>query len=136
MVHNRTMTADERFDRLEQIIERLGQRIDSLDQRMDRLDRRMDRVDQSLATLTGYVRELKTEMLNRFQVIENRLEVLAVTITSNDAKLSGFTKGVMDFGVVSSQLTKNQARQNEDTQTLQARVARIEERLGITDTAA
>ena len=43
---------DERFDRIERSIEALTQHFDRVDQRFDRVDQRFDRIDRSIETLT------------------------------------------------------------------------------------
>jgi chromosome segregation ATPase len=146
------MTADERFDRIEQLIENLGQHADErsariderfarIDQRFDRVDERFDRVDQSIETLnqrvgrveqsldnlTRYVLEFRQETLNRFQAIETRLDIPMSIATSMESKLPPLSKAIADFGALSTQIVAHQWKQTDNTFDLVTRVTKLEE---------
>jgi chromosome segregation ATPase len=84
------MTADERFDRIEHLIENLAQRneerfasIDerfaSIEERFDRIDARFDRMDQ------------------RFDRIDHSIENLTQRVTHVEESLDNLTRYVLEF---------------------------------------
>jgi archaellum component FlaC len=142
------MTADERFDRLEQLIEnltrhsderfaRIDERFDRVDQRFDRIDHsvenlteRVDRLEASVQNLTRYFMDFRSEALGRFQAIEARLDVpmsIAAKAEAQMSQVSTLTKAVTDLGAVTTQLSATQWKHTDNTFDLEKRVAKLEE---------
>jgi hypothetical protein len=80
------MSADERFDRIDESIGRLATQIAEL------------RNDS--ARLTRYVLELREEAIQRFELIDQRLNVLSSTVVSLDARFPPLAKAILDFGTL------------------------------------
>jgi archaellum component FlaC len=105
------------------------------DERFDRLDRSVGDLARSVETLTRYVLDLRQETADRLQTIENRLDMLASTVTNIDSRLPALTKAILDFGSLSTQLVREQSGQKNSTSDLLARVARLEETVSRLDAA-
>jgi prefoldin subunit 5 len=105
------MTTDERLDRIEQSIQNLAQSTESKFQNLERL---IGKVTQSSETnfqnLNRYVLELRTETINRFEIIDNRLSLLAATYQSVEARMAPLTKAILDFGAIANRLQIEQSR--------------------------
>jgi chromosome segregation ATPase len=142
------MTADERFDRIDQALERMNQRFDRMDERFDRMDERFVGIDrsieaqgrsiealtqtanvltQSVNTLTGYLLDFREEVIKRFQTIDNRLEVFSAGFASFDSRIPALTKGIMDLGAGASQFEREQWKQRDTAFELAMRVAKLEQ---------
>jgi vacuolar-type H+-ATPase subunit I/STV1 len=83
-------------------------------------DERFDRIERSIETLTQYVLDFRQETASRFQTIETRLDVLSATVASIDSRFPSLTKAIFDFGALSSQLVREQSRQKERVEKLEA----------------
>jgi hypothetical protein len=90
------MTTDERLERMEKSI--------------GDLTRHMLELRAETSNLTRYVLELRTETANHMEIIENRLEVLGVTILSLDSRMIGLTKAALDWGAIATRLQREQTR--------------------------
>jgi len=138
------MTVDERFDRIEQLIEnqtrrfdRIDERFDLVNQRFDRIDRsienlaeRVDRLEVSVQGLTRYFMDFRSEALSRLQLIEARLDVPMSIAQKAEAQMSQvptLTKVVAELGAVTTQLSAAQWKHTDNTFDLEKRVAKLEE---------
>ena len=138
------MTTDERFDRIEQLIENLIHRFDAVDERFAKIDERFDRIDHSIEnltervdrieasvqSLTRYFGDFRSEVLSRFQLIEARLDVPMSIAQKAEAQMSvvpTLTKAFHDLGAVTTQLSAAQWKHTDNTFDLERRVARLEE---------
>jgi hypothetical protein len=105
------MTTDEHLDRIEQSIQNLAQSSESKFQNLERL---IGEVAQSSATnfqnLNRYVLELRPETINRLEIIDNRLSLLAATYQSVEARMAPLTKAILDFGAIANRLQIEQSR--------------------------
>jgi len=106
------MTVDERFDRLDQAIAANNRAIATLTQNLDRL--------------TEYVLEFRRETATRFQLIENRLDILTSTVANIENRLPGLTKAILDFGTISNHIVREQSSQKDTIADLADRVTRLE----------
>ena len=101
------MTIDERFDRMDERLDRMERSIGELTQNLKTLS---ELTQQNFKSLTQYVLDFRTETANRFQNIEIRLDVLGASVSSLDVRMVPLTKAIIDFGAVTSQLQREQAR--------------------------
>lgn len=97
------MTTDERFDRIDTVLERMSQHA----------ERRFD-------ALTRYVADFRSEVIRRLDIIENRLGDQGATVANVEARLPALTASIFDAGSFAT----NQAK---ETASLSARVAKLEE---------
>jgi chromosome segregation ATPase len=135
------MTADERFDRIEQLLQGFAQRFDQIDQRFDRMDQRFDRVDQSIenlsvrvgkveesiAKLKEFTLEFRQETVSHITAIEARIEIPLATAASLELRLQPLSKAIMDFSSVTTQIMNGQWKQTDHTFNLEMRVSKLEE---------
>jgi DNA-binding FrmR family transcriptional regulator len=135
------MTADERFDRIDQALERMNQRFDRVDERFVGIDRSIEAqgrsiealtqianaLTQSVNTLTGYLLDFREEVIKRFQTIDNRLEVFSAGFSSFDSRIPALTKGIIDLGAGASQFEREQWKQRDTAFELAMRVAKLEQ---------
>jgi hypothetical protein len=75
------------------------------------IDERFDRIDQ-------YLQEMRAEVVNRLDIIENRLDTLNSTVHSIDLRLPALSKAITDFGSVATRLTRDHA-------ALEAKVSKL-----------
>ena len=101
----------------------------SVNERFDRLDESIGRLAQSLDRLTQYVLDLREENTSPLQVIENRLDVLSLTVVSIDSRMPALTKAMLETGSLASQLVREQSRQRDSATDLASRVAKLEDKV-------
>jgi TolA-binding protein len=105
--------------------------------RFDRIDASIERLSESLERLKSYTMELRQETMLRFDVLEHRMDILAATSASIEARMAPLTKSVLDSGSQASQFLREQARTKEMAAGLAERLARVEEKLSkLVDPAA
>jgi chromosome segregation ATPase len=102
------MTTDERFDRLDASMERLQQYLAEFKGDVARLSQYMAEFKGDVARLSQYVAEFKSETTRRFDLVENRMDVLTATVHSIDLRLPPLSKAILDFGTVASRLMRDQ----------------------------
>ena len=90
-------------------------------------DERFDRVDSAIERLTQYILDFRQETATRLQAIDNRLDVLASTLASRDARQPALTKAILDFGSLAAQLLREQAGLKDAVTDVSTRVAKLEE---------
>jgi prefoldin subunit 5 len=90
-------------------------------------EERLDRLERSFEVLTQSILDLRQEIATRLQAIDNRLDVLASTLASLDARQPALTKAILDFGALAAQLLREQAGQKDTVGGLSTRVAKLEE---------
>jgi 3-dehydroquinate dehydratase len=81
-------------------------------------DERFDRIDASIGDLKQYLIAMRTETINRLDIIENRLDTLTNTVHSIDLRLPALSKAIADFGSVATRLTRDHA-------ALEAKVSKL-----------
>ena len=74
------------------------------------VDERFDRLDESVSRLSRYVTEMREESTHRFDVIDQRLDILSATVASLDSRFPPLTKAILDFGTLAGRLTREQSR--------------------------
>jgi len=72
-------------------------------------DERFDRIDDTIARLTRYMLEFREETARRLDVIDQRLDFLSHAVVNLDGRLPPLNKAILDFGSVAAQLTKDHA---------------------------
>ena len=97
------------------------------EERFDRLDGAIERLSDLHRTLTEYVLDFRQETATRLQAIDNRLDVLASTLASLDARQPALTKAILDFGSLATQLQREQSRLKDTVTDVSTRVAKLEE---------
>ena len=112
------MTVEENMERLSGIVESLAGAVAKHDERFDRIDRSIER-------LTRYVLDFRQEAAERLQVLEGRLEIVAITVANTETRFPPFTKGILDFGITSTNLLREQSKQRDSQSDL--RLAKLEE---------
>jgi flagellar capping protein FliD len=80
------------------------------DERLDRIELSIENLARSTESLTRYVLDFRTETINRFQMIDTRLDVLSATVASLDSRMAPLTKAILDFGAVANRLQVEQSR--------------------------
>ena len=105
------MTADERFDRIDQKLEALTQKLETL--------------TRDVGALTQYVLEFRGETAVRFQNLETRMDVFAAAMAGLDSR--PLAKALVEFGAVASHLQRAQSKQTDTTFDLVTRMAKLEE---------
>jgi hypothetical protein len=117
------MTTDERLAELAGAVaalsSRMDERLNRVDERFDRVDERFDRVDARFDRQDEYILKFRSEVIVRFEAVEQKVGLLALTVGSLDSRMPGLTQAVMDFG----------ARSHNSTADLAARVAKLEEQV-------
>jgi len=70
-------------------------------------DERLDRIDTSIEKLSQYILDFRQETALRFLTIENRLDMMSLTLTgipTLEAKFAPMSKAILDFGSLSSHI--------------------------------
>ena len=99
------------------------------EERFDRIDANIERLAESVAHLTQYVLDFREETARHFEMVDNRLDVIAANLSNIDGRFPFVTKAILDFGKVSTQLTNDQARNKNANGELTARMERLEEKV-------
>jgi len=110
---------DERLDGVAARFDRVDERLDGVDARFNRVDERFDRVDARFDRQDDYMLKFRSEVILRFEAVEQKVGLLALTVGSLDSRMPGLTQAVMDFG----------ERSHNSTADLAARVAKLEEQV-------
>jgi len=97
------------------------------DERFDRVDASIERLSDQQRTLTEYVLDLRKETANRLQAIDNRLDVLASTLASLDARQPALTKAILHFGSLAAKPLREQAGLKDSAADVSTRVAKLED---------
>jgi hypothetical protein len=129
---------DEQFDRIDASIKEQGRLFAASLEEQGRVfagaikehDERFDRVDASIERLSHYVLDFRQETSTRFQTIENRLDMMSLTlagIPALEAKFAPMSKAILDFGSLSSKITRDQWIQKDATTDILARVEKLED---------
>jgi archaellum component FlaC len=66
--------------------------------RFDRIDANIERLSDTVKTLTQFVLDFRQETAQHFEVIDNRLDVLAAMVANMGSRFPPFTKAILDFG--------------------------------------
>ena len=93
------MTVDERLERMEQILDRLSDAVADLrETAADSRDKVAD-LRQTVDGLRSSLLDFRTETIQRFEGLDRRLEMVAITVSSLDSRVPASTKAVMDMQV-------------------------------------
>ena len=76
-VDHRFDGVDNRLDGVEQRLDGVEQRLDGVEQRLDGIDQRLDRVEQKIDILDLGQRDFKSEVNQRFSIVDERFNTLA-----------------------------------------------------------
>ncbi len=132
------MTADERFDRIEQFLQGLAQRLDQMEHRVDaRFDRvdqsienlnvRVGKVEESIEKLKAFTLDFRQETVSHITAIEARIEIPLATAASLELRLQPLSKAIMDFSTLTTQVMNGQWKQTDHTFNLEMRVSKLED---------
>jgi methyl-accepting chemotaxis protein len=152
------MTVDERFDRIEKVIEGLTlemrQGFTELRTSNQELRTNVQELRTNVQELRGGQQELRTsvqdlrdshqelrkdvsqireyvldfrrEVINRFDVMNTHMRVLASTADSYESRMSAINRAAMEQGATSTELAREQWRQKDATFELAERLTRLE----------
>lgn len=121
------MTLEEKADQLAAMVQSLAASVAKYEERFDRIDKSIERLFQADERTSGYLLDFRREVAERFQVLENRQEIIGLTLSSIETRFAPLTKAILDFGSTASYLIREQSQQKDSLSDLTARVTRIEE---------
>jgi len=98
---------DQRLDGVGQRLDRVDQRIEVVEKRIDGVDQRLGRVEQRLDILDLGLRDFKTEVNQRFAIVDERFNTLANHI---DAFMKLHETLDIEFKVIKEQMSRMEAR--------------------------
>jgi len=113
----------------QQLVAFLGERFDAIDRRFDSTDRRLDSVDRRFDSIEQQVRELRAEMLGRFDELYRRLERLEQEYLNTTSALRRIEALLVDESARRELVERDLARLKENVAVLRARIDEIERRL-------
>jgi prefoldin subunit 5 len=116
------MSQEERFDRIDASIARL-------DASVVRIDASSARIEANIGRLTQHILDFREETVRHLEVIDNRLDVLTATVSSIDSRIPALTKALLEFGITTTQLTNDHARNKNATAELASRMDRLDEKV-------
>lgn len=93
------------------------------------IDERFDQLDRTLEGIRAYLLEFRTEIIQRLEFIDRRLDVLSTAVTNLDARLPAVTKAVLDSQSMTAEILRSQAAGRQTAADLASRVARLEEQV-------
>jgi phage shock protein A len=127
------MMIDERLERIEASLENLTQSVEkvtvsheNLTRSYEILTKSHESLTKSHESLTRYVLDFRQETAERLHVIDNRLDTLSATVQNLDSRLPALTKAILDFGTLTSRLSREQSAQKESTVGILVRVDTLE----------
>ena len=123
------MTADERFDRIDGTLERLSDKMGGLSDKLERVSDKLERVSGDLAHLTEYTISFRTEVIAKFEVVDQRLDYLGSTLASLDSRIAPMSRAILESGATSAQLVREQFREKEAAAAMAARISALEEKV-------
>jgi len=82
-------------------------------------------IDKRFENLTTYMLGMRTEIIRRFDTVDQRLDFMANAMLN----VQPLTKGMLDLGSLMSQLTRAQQHSTDRHFDLETRVLRLEEML-------
>ena len=130
---DRKMTVDERFDRLEQLLQikfdRIDRRFEQVGQGFEQMGSDLAQVRTDLEHFEQYVLDFRTEVGRQFEIADHLPGVLANGVSSMESRIPALSKAATEFGAVVGQLTKVQPRPLDSSTDLIARVAKHEEQV-------
>jgi len=88
----------------------MNARLDRLEQaifaRFDQISTEVAALDRKVTSLQEFVLEFRAETIQRFEHLENRVDMMLLTVQSFDARVPALTKAVMDMQVRMGKLEK------------------------------
>ena len=130
------MTADERFDRIDATLERLSDRMGGLSDKVgglsgkvEGLSDKVERVSSDLARLTEFTLNFRTEVANKFDIVDQRLEFLGAAVDSLDTRIAPMSKALIASGLNATNLMREQLRDRETVAVVAARLSALEEKV-------
>ncbi len=106
------------------------------DERFDRIDANIERLAEQVARLTHFVLDFREESARHFEIIDNRLNVIAANINNIEARFPTITTAILDFGKHATQLNNDHVRNRNAIAELVARMDGLQARLTKLDPAA
>lgn len=94
---------------LEEKVDQLAATVQSLAAAVAKHEERFDRIDKSIERFSNLFLDFRRAVAERFQVLENRLEITSLTLSSIETRFASLTKAILDFGGTASHLIREQA---------------------------
>ena len=134
------MTVDERFDRLESLLDKrfvqIDARLSQIDARLDKMDARFDGVDARFDRIDDYVLKFRSEVIQRFETVDRRLDFLMGAFSRIESQLPAINKSVGDFGMLAGQLARERMEASGHEFDILNRIAKLEEKISKLSPAA
>ena len=89
------------------------------------IDKRFENIDKRFENLTTFTLDMRTEIIRRFDTVDQRLDFMANAMLN----VQPLTKGMIDLGSLMGQLTRAQQQSTGRHFDLETRVLRLEETL-------
>ena len=86
-------------------------------------------IAERLDGLTRYVLDLRSEVVRRFDAVDQRLEFLGNAYGNLDSRLPPMNEALIDFSTLAGQLTREQWQSKDVTDGLADRLTRLEEQV-------
>src|ERR1700722_3499788 len=100
-------------------------------------DERFDRIDAALERQARYAQEFRTEVIVRFERIDERLSLMGATLTNINSQMAINTKAMVEDVERVSRLFADQWNQKQATIDLRERLEKLEEKVSkLVDPAA
>jgi hypothetical protein len=103
------------------------ERFDRIDANIGELKESVGELRDSVRNLTQYVLDFREEAARRFEVLDNRLDMMVANM-SNMVRFPPLTKAILEFGKTATQLTNGHFANKQGTAELADRVGRLEEK--------
>jgi hypothetical protein len=104
-------------------------RFNAIDTRLDGIDTRLDAVDARFDRQDDYLLRFRSEVIGRFDVIDQRLDFLANSFNRLDVQVPPLNRAVVDFGILAGQFAREQMVTKERDADIVGRIARLEEQV-------
>jgi len=120
---------DARLDAIDTRLDAIDLRLDGIDARWDRMDARFDKIDTRFDRVDDYILKFPSEVLSRFDIIDQRLDFLASSFNKLDMQVPPLNRAVVDFGILAGQFAREQMFTREHDADIATRIARLEDQV-------
>jgi len=101
----------------------------SIDEQLDRIDASIKAQGERFDRIDDYLLRFRGEMLQRLEIIDQRLDVMSHTVAgipALEAKFAPLSQAILDFGSLSSRITRDQWVQKDAAADMVARIEKLE----------
>jgi predicted nucleic acid-binding Zn-ribbon protein len=123
VVDKRLDAADKRFDDIDKRFDAIDKRFENIDKQFDNVYARLEKVDKRLDNLTTFTLDMRTEVIRRFDALEQRVDFMANAMLN----VQPLTKGMLDLGALMGQMTRAQQISTDRHFDLETRLLNLEE---------